>query len=212
MVTHPMTLIVSCLIATGILSCGVGCSSSDEEKQMVVNPPPASETIQPGTQISETGLKTKKTGLEVSAPEVAPLQTDKKSSGAETTAIAEGSADTTPPAEFALVSGLWETHTKSAPLFTHEKHIKGHEIACSECHHVYEQGKNVWNEDMPIQKCEACHDDPTIKNEKKLPPDMQKKNLKLAFHGNCRGCHKPLKKANPESQVPVTCSQCHPKK
>ena len=212
MVKHPITLMLSCLMAMAIFVCGVGCGSSDEANKVAVSPPPASETSQPGSQEIDTGLQTATTGPDVSTPETDPLQTETESTGPETPDIAEGSSDSVPPAEFALVSGLWETHTKSAPFFTHDKHTKVHEVACNECHHVYEQGKNVWEEGMPVQKCEACHDEPTIRNEKKLPPDMQKRNLKLAFHGNCRGCHKPLKKENPESQIPVTCSQCHPKK
>ena len=211
MSARPTVFILSCLMAMGIIFCGVGCGP-DKEKESAVSPPPASEVAQPEAQTSDTGLETGRTGLEASALEVEPPQIVTESTGPETEAIGEGSADASPPAEFTLVSELWETHTKNAPLLTHEKHIKVHEIACSECHHVYEQGENIWKQGMPVKKCETCHDEPTIKNEKKLPPDEQKKNLKSAFHGNCRGCHKLLKKANPESQAPVTCSQCHPKK
>jgi hypothetical protein len=77
---------------------------------------------------------------------------------------------------------------------------------------VYKDGENVWKEGDPVQKCQECHNEPTIELEKKLPPDQQKLNLKLAFHNNCRGCHMNLKRADREKYkgIPTTCSQCHP--
>ncbi|RLA93484.1 MAG: hypothetical protein DRG83_20930 [Deltaproteobacteria bacterium] len=117
-----------------------------------------------------------------------------------------------PPATIELYSPLWKTHKKSAVMFFHEKHAKEYKVSCTECHHVYKDGKNVWKEGMEVKKCEACHNEPTVKGEKKLSPELQKKNLKLAFHNNCIGCHKKLKKENPKTKAPTTCSKCHPKK
>ena len=65
---------------------------------------------------------------------------------------------------------------------------------------------------MPVEKCEACHNELTVKGERKLALDVKKKNLKLAFHDNCRACHKELRKENPETKAPTKCSQCHEKK
>ena len=118
----------------------------------------------------------------------------------------------TPPAVIELYSPLWKTHKKSAVKFAHEKHSKDYKVPCTECHHVYKDGKNVWKEGMEVKKCESCHNEPTVKGEKRLPPDLQKKNLKLAFHKNCVGCHKELKKKNPKTKAPKTCIKCHPKK
>lgn len=105
---------------------------------------------------------------------------------------------------------VWPTPTKKNVPFSHKKHYEDYKIACTECHHVYKDGKNVWKEGDKVDKCEKCHTEATIQGEKKLPPDQQKLNLKLAFHNNCEKCHKQVKKEKPDSKIPVTCAQCHP--
>ncbi len=110
-----------------------------------------------------------------------------------------------------LQPALWKAPTKPPVKFTHEKHAKTHGISCSDCHHVIADGKNVWTQDMPVAKCESCHNESTVKGEKKLPDEEKRKNLKLAFHGNCRTCHKQVKKENAETTAPVSCNQCHKK-
>jgi hypothetical protein len=105
------------------------------------------------------------------------------------------------PDVITMNSTLWPQHTKANVQFTHKKHAEEYKIACTECH----QGD-------PVQKCQACHNEPTIEGEKKLSPEQQKLNLKLAFHTNCQECHKKLKAQNPQSAAPTTCVQCHPKK
>lgn len=109
-----------------------------------------------------------------------------------------------------IKAGLWTSHTKAPVEFSHKKHAEEYKIACTDCHHKFENGKNVWKEGDPVQKCEACHNEPTIQGEKKLPPEQQKLNLKLAFHENCVGCHQKLKKDKPDTKAPVTCTGCHP--
>ncbi len=118
------------------------------------------------------------------------------------------------PAVITLKATLWSEHTKSPVTFSHKKHSAEYKVACSECHHKYEDGKNVWNEGDPIQKCQECHTEPTIKGEKQLAPEKQKLNLKLAFHNNCQGCHKKLKMKDREkyADIPTTCTECHPPK
>ncbi len=118
------------------------------------------------------------------------------------------------PAVIALKATLWSEHTKSPVTFSHKKHSAEYKVACSECHHKYEDGKNVWNEGDPVQKCQECHTERTIKGEKQLPPEKQKLNLKLAFHNNCQGCHKKLKMKDREkyADIPTTCVECHPRK
>jgi Na+-transporting methylmalonyl-CoA/oxaloacetate decarboxylase gamma subunit len=115
------------------------------------------------------------------------------------------------PAEVVIASKLWPQLTKGPVNLSHKKHAEEYKIACSECHHKYENGKNVWKEGDHVQKCQECHNEPTIQMEKKLPPDQQKLNLKLAFHNNCQECHKKFKKDHPESKVPTACAGCHPK-
>lgn len=114
------------------------------------------------------------------------------------------------PDTITLKPALWPKQTKTPVLLTHKKHVEEYKIACADCHHVYKDGKNVWKEGDPVDKCEKCHNEPTIQGEKKLPPDQQKLNLKLAYHNNCVGCHQKFKKEKPDSKIPVTCAQCHP--
>lgn len=118
------------------------------------------------------------------------------------------------PAVITLKATLWSEYTKSPVTFSHKKHSAEYKVACSECHHKYEDGKNVWNEGDPVQKCQECHTERTIKGEKQLPPEKQKLNLKLAFHNNCQGCHKKLKMKDREkyADIPTTCAECHPPK
>ncbi len=115
------------------------------------------------------------------------------------------------PDVITMNSSLWPEHTKTLVEFTHKKHAEDYAVACADCHHVYEGGQNVWKEGDPVQKCQECHNEPTIQGEKRLPPEQQKLNLKIAIHDNCLGCHRTLKKDNPQTTAPTTCAQCHPK-
>ena len=108
---------------------------------------------------------------------------------------------------------LWSEHTKGPVNFQHKKHAEEYDAKCEDCHHVYENGKNTYKEGDKVQKCMECHNEATIKGEKKLPEDKQKLNLKLAFHNNCQGCHKKLKKKDKKKygKIPTTCIKCHTK-
>ncbi|SMC21158.1 Class III cytochrome C family protein [Desulfacinum hydrothermale DSM 13146] len=116
------------------------------------------------------------------------------------------------PDVITLNPSLWAKHTKSPVEFSHKKHHDEYGVACTECHHKYEGGQNVWKEGDPVKKCEECHNEPTIRGEKRLAPEQQKLNLKLAFHNNCIKCHRKVKKENRKTKAPTTCSKCHPRK
>ncbi|UCG64676.1 MAG: cytochrome c3 family protein [Deltaproteobacteria bacterium] len=108
------------------------------------------------------------------------------------------------PDEVSIYADTIKTHKKGPVNLTHKKHNVDYKIACTECHHVYEGGKNVYKEGDPVQKCEACHD--AVKSVGK------QKKLMLAFHGNCQGCHKDLKKAAKKTGPTTKCNDCHAKK
>ena len=112
-----------------------------------------------------------------------------------------------------IQAALWSTHTKGPVNFQHKKHAKEYNIKCESCHHVYKDGKNTWKEGDKVQKCMECHNEATIKGEKKLPKDKQALNLKLAYHKNCQGCHKKMKKQDKAKygKIPTTCIKCHTK-
>ena len=103
-------------------------------------------------------------------------------------------------------------HKKGIVEFTHKKHADHKDISCSDCHHVYKDGKNVWKEGDDVQKCEACH-----KEVGKPPKGMKKaekikKYQKYAIHANCKGCHKKMIDKESEMGKKLRkCSGCHPK-
>ena len=124
-----------------------------------------------------------------------------------------GAAEQKAPDVIDLQSSLWKEHTKGPVNFHHKKHSEEYKVACDSCHHVYKDGKNTYKEGDKVQKCQECHNEPTITGEKKLSPDKQKLNLKLAFHENCQGCHKEMKKKDKAKygKIPTTCIKCHTK-
>ena len=93
--------------------------------------------------------------------------------------------------------------------FNHTEHLDDYGLECTECHHVYKGGRNVWSEDQPVRRCEECHTEPTTKNERRLPVAKQKLNLKLAFHNNCIGCHRKYNHENGAEIAPIRCQDCH---
>jgi predicted CXXCH cytochrome family protein len=112
------------------------------------------------------------------------------------------------PDEINIYSDAYEKankkHRYGPTPFSHKKHITDYKIACTECHHVYKDGKNVFKEGDPVQKCQACHD--PVKSKGNV------KKLMLAFHTNCQGCHKDLKKAGKPTGPTTKCNDCHEKK
>jgi len=124
-----------------------------------------------------------------------------------------GAAEQKAPDVIDLQASLWKEHTKGPVNFHHKKHQDDYKIKCDQCHHVYKDGKNTWKEGDKVQKCQECHNEPTVTGEKKLSPDKQKLNLKLAFHENCQGCHKEMKKKDKAKygKIPTTCIKCHTK-
>jgi hypothetical protein len=91
---------------------------------------------------------------------------------------------------------------KKGPVkLTHKKHTEEYGVACTDCHHVFEDGKNVWKEGDPVQKCSECHD-----YEKS---EGNAKKLQLAFHQNCKDCHKESYKAGKKDAPFRKCNDCH---
>ncbi|UCH06917.1 MAG: cytochrome c3 family protein [Deltaproteobacteria bacterium] len=108
------------------------------------------------------------------------------------------------PDEISIHSKAFETHKKGPVNLSHKKHNVDYKIACTECHHVYEGGKNVYKEGDPVQACSECHD--PVKSEGNV------KKLMLAYHKNCQGCHKDLEAAGKPTGPTKKCNDCHAKK
>ncbi len=113
-------------------------------------------------------------------------------------------------------SKVYAKHKKALVTLNHKKHNVDYKIGCSDCHHVFKDGKNVWKEGDAVQKCEACHDQakaPTGKDAPKLSKSEKIQKFHYsAIHANCAGCHKANKKAGKKNPGPAACKECHPKK
>ena len=190
---HSMFL---CLLLMGLIMMNPGCTKEE--------PKEVSEKKAAPAKVAEKAPEAEKPAAQI------PPEDVKKTSGEERAKV-EGTTEM-PSAEIVILSPLWEGHTRPGVVFTHEKHLEDYDIACDECHHVYENGKNVWEEGMPVAKCEACHNEKTVRGESKLSPELKKKNLKLAFHRNCQKCHRKLKREDSQSKAPTVCTKCHTKK
>lgn len=90
---------------------------------------------------------------------------------------------------------VFDNPQRPAAVFIHDEHNETAELEeCSECHHIYEDGKKVEDESSEDQRCSDCH-------EQNGSDDMPQ--LMNAFHANCKGCHLAQKKG------PLTCGECH---
>ncbi|MBW2608848.1 MAG: cytochrome c3 family protein [Deltaproteobacteria bacterium] len=92
---------------------------------------------------------------------------------------------------------------KKPVKLTHKTHIEEHKVTCIECHHDYKDGKNIWKEGDPVAKCITCHDP--------LKKKGDVKKLKLAYHNNCKECHKTINKEGKKAPL-KKCKECHGRK
>lgn len=88
-------------------------------------------------------------------------------------------------------------HTRPAALFAHDAHNEKAGLEqCNACHHVYEDGKFMEDQDSVGTACSDCH---TLKAQGRQP------GLMVAYHKQCKGCHES------QAKGPVACGQCHVK-
>jgi hypothetical protein len=114
------------------------------------------------------------------------------------------------PDTLTMESKCYKTRKKLHQPFTHKKHAADYKIACTDCHHEFKDGKNVWKEGQAVKKCDACHTDPEKPKGKEVTREQQIASHYWAIHENCVGCHKELKTAQ-KPTGPTSCTQCHPK-
>jgi hypothetical protein len=117
--------------------------------------------------------------------------------------------------EMTMNSKVYDKHKKALVTFTHKKHNVDYKISCTDCHHVFKDGKNIWKEGDEVQRCDACHSESKAPTGKDAPKLCKKEKIAKyhysAIHENCVGCHKDLKKAG-KPTGPTACKQCHPQK
>lgn len=83
-------------------------------------------------------------------------------------------------------------------VFEHDGHnVRADVYDCSECHHVYEDGKKVENRMSVGQECSDCHG-LQESGENAVP-------LREAYHTQCIGCH------SDRGEGPLACGECHVK-
>ncbi|MFP4159832.1 MAG: acidic tetraheme cytochrome c3 TmcA [Desulfobacterales bacterium] len=87
--------------------------------------------------------------------------------------------------------------TRPAVSFNHDEHNEAAGIeSCNTCHHYYEDGKKLDDQDSIGMECSDCH--------------YEGKNDRLelirVYHLQCKNCHQEEKKG------PVQCGQCHTRK
>jgi hypothetical protein len=103
---------------------------------------------------------------------------------------------------------VFERLERPPVVLTHQKHIDalgGWEESCAKCHHVYEDGKLVYEEGSEMG-CIECH---SFKDEKRADGGITP-SLMNAYHINCVDCHRDLAKADKKTG-PATCGECHKK-
>ena len=93
---------------------------------------------------------------------------------------------------------VYKSDKKGPVELSHAKHVKEYEAVCTDCHHEYKDGVNVWKEGDAVKKCVSCHD----------PEKTQDKAAKaqMAYHNNCKDCHKNSGKDTAPSSK---CNDCH---
>ncbi len=95
---------------------------------------------------------------------------------------------------FAPFEAAFKNPTRPYVTFDHDQHIELTNNSCVSCHHTYVDGR-LTTEDSSDEPCSSCH-----------PKDNPKgTNLVMAYHKQCRGCHKL-------QTGPVACGQCHVKR
>ena len=89
-------------------------------------------------------------------------------------------------------------------LFTHTKHANEYGVSCWECHHEYDDKKNLWTPLGDTMNCVECHDPSEVQDD---APRLQ-----TAYHLNCKGCHKQLALEHKKTGAFRKCLKCHARK
>ena len=108
------------------------------------------------------------------------------------------------PDEISIDNTVYKTDRKGSVLFSHSEHPDGYVESCDGCHHEYKDGQNIWEEGQPVKKCSSCHD--PSKRDGKI------RKLNIAFHKNCKGCHRELAREGGTQAPYRQCTDCHEKR
>lgn len=96
-----------------------------------------------------------------------------------------------------LKSSAFEDRQRTGVEFNHLLHYELYE--CTDCHHYYENGENVWDMFLGKNYCSDCH---TVQGDDNLL------DLMRAFHESCVGCHRETLGLG-KTTGPIMCGECH---
>lgn len=134
---------------------------------------------------------------------VTPVQVADKT--AQEGSVEFEAVDDTSPEVIEIYSTAYEEHKRGPVKLGHLKHFAEYNAACTDCHHDYQDGINIWTPSDPVQSCASCHDPEGTKGEVK--------KLQTAYHTNCKNCHREMVEAEKSEDAPYkTCSGCHEEK
>lgn len=103
-----------------------------------------------------------------------------------------------PPAVSLLAIPVKKPREKPPVWFSHRLHHE-RRVACQQCHHEYQGGRNLWKQGQPVKPCYSCHSHQV---------QARRPDLINAFHRQCKGCH--LKRRQQGLKAgPVDCLECH---
>lgn len=115
--------------------------------------------------------------------------------------LTEGTPVTKDIIDVITIENQGYTSDKKGPvIFSHLKHNTEYGVSCTQCHHVYKEGENLWKEGDKADKCVVCHD-PVEEKDKAA-------KLQTAFHKNCKDCHADVNKEGKEAPS-TKCGGCH---
>lgn len=107
-----------------------------------------------------------------------------------------------PPEDMMIKNEGYKPDRKGPVIFSHLNHAEDYEVSCMQCHHQYRDGENVWIEGDSVKKCVACHS--PVENRGRV------KKLSIAFHKNCKTCHRNLAREGISKDAPYKkCTDCH---
>ncbi len=103
---------------------------------------------------------------------------------------------------------VYNNKKKPAVLLDHDLHMAVAD--CMDCHHHYIDGENVLEyfdlyEGAEGVLCRDCHAEPGTRFREDHDPTV--KDLELAYHSQCIGCHREM--AGQNATGPRTCIGCH---
>jgi len=136
---------------------------------------------------------------------VKPLQAAEIKAQPEVRPAKMGANNLTSPDVIMIDNQGFKVRKKGPVKLDHKKHSKDYKVACTECHHDYQSGKNVWTEKDAVKRCISCH------HPQKKQENVDK--LQNAYHKNCKTCHKELVGENKSKTAPYKkCGDCHQQK